>query len=74
MRTYTNEGELVLDNCMGVGSTGIACASAGRRFTGFELDPEYFGIARQRISKAYEEHADGDESAFGITPAREMTA
>ena len=74
MRTYTNEGELVLDNCMGVGSTGIACANAGRRFIGFELDPEYFGIARQRISEAYEELPDGDEKAFGIILVHEKTA
>ena len=74
VRTYTNEGELVLDNCMGVGSTGIACANAGRRFIGFELDPEYFGIARQRISEAYEELPDGDEKAFGIILVHEKTA
>ena len=64
----------MLDNCMGVGSTGIACANAGRRFIGFELDPEYFGIASQRISEAYEEHADVEESAFETTPAHEKTA
>ena len=52
IRTYTNEGEVVLDNCMGSGSTGVACANTGRNFIGIELDPEYFAIAKERIDNA----------------------
>ena len=49
IKTYTNEGDIVLDNCMGVGSTGIACTNISRRFIGIELDEEYFSIAKKRI-------------------------
>lgn len=52
IRTYTNEGETVLDNCMGSGSTGVACVNTGRNFIGIELDPGYFETARQRIEEA----------------------
>jgi len=52
IRTYTNEGEVVLDNCMGSGTTGVACANTGRRFIGMEQDAEYFQIARARIESA----------------------
>ena len=52
VKTYTNEGETVLDNCMGSGSTGVACVNTGRRFTGMELDEKYFEIAKQRIESA----------------------
>ena len=48
-RTYTNEGETVLDNCMGSGTTGVACKNTGRNFIGIERDPEYFRIAKERI-------------------------
>lgn len=51
IRTYTNPGDLVLDNCMGSGSTGVACVNTGRRFIGMELDEHYFEIAQSRISK-----------------------
>lgn len=51
IRTYTNEGEIVLDNCMGVGSTGIACLNTNRNFIGMELDEKYFNIAKERIEK-----------------------
>lgn len=54
VKTYTNEGDIVLDNCMGSGSTGVACVNTGRRFVGMELSGEYFEIARQRISEAVE--------------------
>ncbi len=47
--TYSNEGETVLDNCMGSGTTGIACLNTGRNFIGIEKDPKYFEIARGRI-------------------------
>lgn len=49
IRTYTNEGDTVLDNCMGSGSTGIACVNTNRNFIGIELDEQYFGIAEKRI-------------------------
>ena len=52
VQTYTNEGETVLDNCMGSGSTGVACLNTNRKFIGIELDDKYFEIAEQRISEA----------------------
>lgn len=52
IKTYTNEGETVLDNCMGSGSTGEACINTNRRFIGIELNEEYFNIAKQRINNA----------------------
>ena len=51
IRTYTNEGDLVLDNCMGSGTTGVACKNLNRNFIGIELDPEYFKIAEKRINE-----------------------
>jgi site-specific DNA-methyltransferase (adenine-specific) len=53
IKTYTNEGELVLDNTMGSGTTGVACGNLGRRFIGIEQDEKYFTIAQARISAAY---------------------
>jgi len=52
IKTYTNDGETVLDNCMGSGSTGVACVNTGRKFIGFELDEKYFSIAKERIMEA----------------------
>ena len=52
IRTYTNEGETVLDNCMGSGSTGVACVNTGRNFIGIELDENYYNIAENRINQA----------------------
>ena len=52
IKTYTNEGDLVLDNCMGSGTTGVACMNTGRRFIGMEQMPEYFDIAKARIETA----------------------
>lgn len=52
IRTYTNEGDTVLDNCMGSGTTGVACVNTGRKFIGIEMDAGYFEIARQRIERA----------------------
>lgn len=49
VKTYTNEGNIVLDNCMGSGSTGVACINTNRRFIGIELDENYFNIAKERI-------------------------
>lgn len=55
IKTYTNEGETVLDNCMGSGSTGVACMNTGRKFIGIELDKEYFNVAEKRITKVKEQ-------------------
>ena len=49
IKTYTNEKDLVLDNCMGSGSTGVACLNTNRNFIGIELDEKYFNIAKERI-------------------------
>ena len=49
IKTYTNEGETVLDNCMGSGSTGVACLNTNRRFVGIEKEENYFNIAKERI-------------------------
>ena len=49
IKTYTNEGDLVLDNCMGSGSTGIACKNLNRRFIGIELNSKTFNLAKDRI-------------------------
>ena len=55
INTYTNEGETVLDNCMGSGTTAIASMRTGRNYIGFELDEEYYKLAQQRVI---------DESAY----------
>lgn len=52
IKTYTNENEIVLDNCMGSGSTGVACINTNRNFIGIELDSNYFEIAKERIENA----------------------
>ena len=53
IKTYTNEGELVLDNCMGSGSTGVACINTGRNFIGIEKDEKYFNIAKERLGREH---------------------
>jgi site-specific DNA-methyltransferase (adenine-specific) len=52
VRTYSNEGETVLDNCMGSGSTGVAAVKLNRKFIGMEFEQEYYEIAKQRIEDA----------------------
>lgn len=59
IKTYTNEGETVLDNTMGSGTTGVACMNSGRKFIGFELDEKYFEVASSRIKQA-QKHSDGE--------------
>lgn len=54
IKTYTNEGDVVLDNCMGSGSTCVACVNTGRHYIGFEKEPKYFDIACQRLDEAEE--------------------
>ena len=51
IKTYTNDGDLVLDNCMGSGTTGVACKLLNRNFIGIELDEGYFNIAKKRIEE-----------------------
>ena len=60
VKTYSNEGETVLDNCMCSGSTGVACMNTNRKFIGIELDEGYFDIAERRIADAdtREDHLD----------------
>lgn len=53
VKTYTNEGELILDNCMGSGSTGVACVNINRKFIGIELNEEYFNLAKGRIESVH---------------------
>lgn len=50
IKTYTNEGGMVLDNCMGSGTTGVACKNTNRNFIGIELDEYFFNIAKERIN------------------------
>lgn len=50
VKTYTNEGDLVLDFCMGSGTTGIACKNLNRRFIGIEIEKKYFNIAKERLN------------------------
>ena len=50
IRTYTNEGDLILDNCIGSGTTAIAAIKEKRHYIGMELNKEYFDIAQNRIS------------------------
>ena len=61
VKTYTNEGETVLDNCMGSGTTAIACINANRRFIGFETDKGYFEASQERIAQALEARAAGGQ-------------
>ena len=49
VKTFSNEGDIILDSCMGSGTTGIACINTGRNFLGIELDEDYFNIAKERI-------------------------
>lgn len=52
IKTYTNEGDTVLDNCMGSGTTGVAALNTNRNFIGIELNEKYFNIAKKRIEEA----------------------
>ena len=53
IKTYTNENNIVLDNCMGSGTTGVACLNTNRKFIGIELDENYFNISVNRIFENY---------------------
>jgi len=65
IRTYTNEGGTVLDNCAGSGTTGVACMNTGRKFIGIERDPEYFRIAKERIEAAAGKAQDAQDLLVG---------
>lgn len=56
IRTYTNENDLILDSCMGSGTTGVAALNLNRRFIGIELDEMYFNVAKQRIEKTIDDN------------------
>ncbi|RVN04093.1 DNA-methyltransferase [Sinorhizobium meliloti] len=75
VRTYTNDGNTVLDFTMGSGSTGVACRLAGRNFIGIERDPGYFAIAEQRINAANDNRrpvvAPQQPSAAKSVPAKD---
>ena len=51
IKTYSNENDTILDNCMGSGSTGVACINTNRNFIGIEFNNKYFEIAKNRIAK-----------------------
>lgn len=55
IKTYTQEGMTVLDNCMGSGTTGIACLNLNREFIGIELDEHYFEVSKERIESILNE-------------------
>lgn len=67
IKTYTNEGETVLDNCMGSGSTGVACVNTDRNFIGMELDEKYFEIAKQRIEKTQQKEVNNGQDRNSLT-------
>ena len=60
IKTYTNEGDIVLDNCMGSGTTAIACINTNRNYIGFEINKHYCDIANERIRKAIAEKEVGE--------------
>jgi site-specific DNA-methyltransferase (adenine-specific) len=55
IKTYTNEGETVLDNTMGSGTTAIACMNLNRNFIGIELEEKYFQVAKKRVEEKRKE-------------------
>lgn len=70
VKTYTNEGDTVLDNCMGSGSTGVACVNTCRNFIGMELDEGYFEIAQKRIEEAANGGTQRRIAAFSAVDGR----
>lgn len=51
VKTYSNEGDIILDNCMGSGTTAVACLNTGRNFIGYETDEYYYNVIHERIEK-----------------------
>lgn len=67
IRTYTNEGDLVLDNTMGSGTTGVACKFENRDFIGIELEEEYFKLANSRINNVvYDEDTQSNDLGISL--------
>ena len=56
IKTYSNENDVILDNCMGSGTTCVACVETGRKFIGIEKDEKYFKVAKERVEKEYDLH------------------
>ena len=67
IKTYSNEGEIVLDNCMGSGSTGLAAMRCERDFVGIEINKEYFNVAVNRIYEWHEEKIEREDGAWEST-------
>ena len=65
IKTYSNECDLILDNCMGSGSTGVACKNLNRNFIGIEKDTDYFKIAEQRINSSIQEKHGTNNILYG---------
>ena len=61
IKTYTNPGETVLDNCMGSGTTGVACINTNRDFIGIEKNPDYYKTAISRIKEAQDNGKQGNQ-------------
>lgn len=61
IETYSNEGDAILDNTMGSGSTGVACINTGRKFIGMEINPGYFEVAKRRVEEALQAMRDMEE-------------
>ena len=61
IKTYTKENDIVLDNCMGSGSTGVAALRTNRKFVGIELDEHYFDVSCGRINQEYKYKEDYGE-------------
>lgn len=66
VKTYSNEGDTVLDNCMGSGTTAIACIQANRHFIGMEKEEKYFKLAEKRINDALSERSILGSSLFTV--------
>lgn len=64
IRSHSNENDVILDFCMGSGSTGVACIKTNRRFIGIEKEKEYFDVAQDRIKRAEKKF----QNSFGIVP------
>ena len=69
IKTYSNEGETVLDNCMGSGTTGVACIITNRKFIGIEMDENYYKIAEDRIKNAVPLQQLAQDSSNPLTNA-----
>jgi len=61
IKTYTNEGMLVLDNCIGSGTTSVACKKLNRRYIGMEISKDYYEIAKKRLANLELENTNGTE-------------